>query len=211
MPYLRGRSRALLEDVAQTLRVCLFLPWASWAAGLHISAHTCRGVAFPAAAPAVRAACVDLPPDVTDTDDGGCEVTGLVPALARDLLATRLPCTTARTASLFQRPCRCALKTALVPSGHLDDWRQVMAFTPFGAEAVATSWPYLGATCCSRSRGDPPNDGIMEPPLLDDLRQGTWGKAFRKLAPRTVALHASHASAGRRAAIWNCHMASLVP
>ena len=38
---------ALLCDTAQTLRLALFLPWASWLAGLQISTHECQGLLFP--------------------------------------------------------------------------------------------------------------------------------------------------------------------
>ena len=138
------------------------------------------GVAFPSHVRDVRAACADLPVDVRDTDNGGCEVVGLVPALTRDLLERRLPARLCGEARLFQGPCTCALKTALVPSGDLDGWRQVMTHTPFGAEAVTRTWPYLGATCTSRSLDAPPADGTMEPELLRMLRHGTWGKAFAK-------------------------------
>ena len=40
---------------------------------------------------------------------------------------------------------------------------------------------------------------------------GTWGKAMLKLRTRASALHNTHASPGRRAAIWNAYMASLIP
>ena len=35
---------ALLESGAQTLRLSILLPWASWAAGLRVATHTCRGL-----------------------------------------------------------------------------------------------------------------------------------------------------------------------
>ena len=46
-------------------------------------------------------------------------------------------------------PCRCSLKTALVPAQGHEFWREVMDHTPFGGSAVKDSWPYLGAAVTS--------------------------------------------------------------
>ena len=43
------------------------------------------------------------------------------------------------------------------------------------------------------------------------MRTGTWGKAMRKMATRALTIDHIHASPGRRAAIWNAYVASLVP
>ena len=45
--------------------------------------------------------------------------------------------------------CNCSLKTALVPNRKHAHWRAVMAGTPFGANAVVNTWPYLGAAVTS--------------------------------------------------------------
>ena len=43
------------------------------------------------------------------------------------------------------------------------------------------------------------------------VRTGTWGKAMRKMETRALTVQQIQASPGRRAAIWNAYLASLVP
>ena len=43
------------------------------------------------------------------------------------------------------------------------------------------------------------------------MRKGTWGKALKKMNTRTLTVKHIHASPGRRAAIWNAYVASLIP
>ena len=212
---------ALLCDTAQVLRLALFLPWASWLAGLQISTHECQGLLFPCSPEALDVAVDTLPIRVRTLPDGQSFVTGFPPPLLRELLAVVLPSALISTSALHEVPCTCALKTAVVPAWDLDWWRSLMAYSPFGASCVHASYPYLGATCACRGRGPapPPHPDGLPPPqappqddpaLLATLRHGTWGKAVGKLGSRSRAMVASHSSAGRRAQLWNTYEASLV-
>ena len=200
---------ALLSGARQTLRVAFLLPWISRSVGLLIATHTCRRLWIHRHSPALQVALEQIPVE-WERHGHGTLVSGLTPELVRKLLCRRLGNRVGAT-EVVTRPCNCSLKTALVPASHKSWWSALMAHTPFGASAVRSQWPYLGAMCTICSEQEPPANRRMTADCFEMMRTGTWGKAMLKLRTRSAALHSTHASPGRRAAIWNAYMASLVP
>ena len=202
---------ALLSGARQALRVAFFLPWVSRAIGLHIATHHCRRLVLLEPPPEVEPALATLPVDWTRASDGTITITGLTPPVVDRLLRRRLGERVGPT-QVVHSECRCSLKTAIVPSRYAPWWRRLMDFSPFGASSVQDKWPYLGACCvvCARETAD--QTGLtMSTECLNMLRQGTWGKAMTKLRTRAASAVQTHASPGRRAAIWNTYMISLIP
>ena len=203
---------ALLTTAEQALRASIMLPWASFAAGLLVESHTCRGLVVPAQPPGLQDLCDRLPVTLSRTDAGLPLVVGLVPDLVKRLIEHDLGADAVAGAWIWQTQCRCKFKTALVPAGGQEWWKAVMSTSSFGASCVRLMWPYLGAMVAARTSDDtPPRRGGMTASQVDAMIAGTWGKAMGKMRTRSLTLHDAHASPGRRAAVWNAYIASLVP
>ena len=138
----------LINGPAQAIRACYYLIWASWAAGLEVSTHTCCRLTYAEDSQELRTACARLPVDTWCSSDGCRHVTGLPPTLLRILIG-ELWAEGGHMAVETRIACNCSLKTALVPTRKHAHWRTIMAGTPFGADAVVNTWPYLGAAVTS--------------------------------------------------------------
>ena len=149
----------LINGPKQPVRAPMYLIWASWAAGLEVSTHTCRRLTYPEDSPSLRYACANLPVKTWTDADGRRHVTGLPPAPLRALIGKLLP-DDRQDAQETRIECSCAITTALVPKHKHEAWRAVMEATPFGGSSVQATWPYLGAAVTSMSRDE-------------DLGQGT--------------------------------------
>ena len=138
----------LVRGAGQGLRASFYLVFASWMAGLEVSTHQCQALRFGRCTPELATACAALPVHRRETDGGACEVSGLpLPLLSR--LLARYMGAAAHRAEEVRYTCRCALKTALVPAAKHAEWQTIMRHSPFGEEAVRSSWPYLGAAVVS--------------------------------------------------------------
>ena len=151
------------------------------------------------------------PPDGAPLVAGPVVVTGLPSGPLRAILARRLGSCPPALAADHRTPCQCSLKSALVPASHLEWWRSLMPFSPFGSSFAKDRWPYLGAVCTSRRDAIRGDGQAFDDWLLREPRTGTWGKAFGKLGPRARAIVSTRGSAGRRAQLWSTYVASLAP
>ena len=150
-----------VDDLAALIRTALqarlashALVFASWCAGLVVSAHDCRRLRVWDWSGEDRRLASTLPVTVRPRTDGSVELTGLPPRLmasafsrGRSRNERRLECSTL--------PCRCSLKTALVPACQHSDWQAVMDSTVFTRHAVTHQWPYLGVCLASLLLVDP--------------------------------------------------------
>ena len=137
----------LLNGFVQAIHASLCLIWASWAAGLEVSTHTCRRLTCSEDSPGLRSACANLPVTTWLAEDGRRHVTGLPPVFLRSLMGQLWP-EDGHDAQETNFECSCAFKTALVPKRRHEEWRAVMEATPFGGSAVRATWPYLPEGCC---------------------------------------------------------------
>ena len=77
----------LLNGPEQAIRASFYLIWASWAAGLEVSTHTCRRFTYSEDSTGLRSACANLPVNSWLDENGRRHVTGLPPALLRSLMS----------------------------------------------------------------------------------------------------------------------------
>ena len=213
---------ALLAGASQTLRASYALVFASQAAGLVITGHSCQALHIRDISPAGLAALHDLPVTITKWAD-----TVSVTGLPSDLLASALGVTAPSTQRVARR-CDCAIKTALVPAAKPALWAALLAATPFAESAVQDCWPYLGVTVGApgprpppvprrgrRSRRHmatlPPGRHPYTDDALDRVRAATWAKPTAKAKFRVSAAAVERLSPGRRAHIWNAYTLSLLP
>ena len=78
---------ALLRGARQTLRAAFYLIFASWAAGLEVSAHECAELVYRDDSAALRTVCGKLPVIAwKDSNRGEVHVRGMPPDLLRDLI-----------------------------------------------------------------------------------------------------------------------------
>ena len=138
----------LINGPAQAMRASYYLIWASWAAGLEVSTHTCCRLTYASDSHELRTACARLPIKTWLSDDGCRHVAGMPPTIMRTLIAEIWP-TGGHLAVETHTRCTCSLKTALVPNRKHARWRTIMMGTPFRDSVVVNTWPYLGAALTS--------------------------------------------------------------
>ena len=219
----------LILGPQQALRASFYLTFASWAAGLEVSAHHCRRLEFRSDSPELRSACSRLLVATSVSSGGQRHVSGMPLPLLRDILESLAPGITAGCRDIVL-PCQCSMKTALVPARHHDAWRVVMDATPFGSSSVKALWPYLGAavTSCVADPSSPLRHGLANPSLhvrrervgdpaswcpamIQHLVKATWRRAEERMTHRASIIAGANASFGRRALMWNAYADSLVP
>ena len=138
----------LINGPAQAMRASYYLIWASWAAGLQVTTHTCCRPAYTTDSHELRTACARLPIKTWLSDDGCRHVAGMPPSIIRALIAEIWP-RGGHSAVETHTRCTCSLKTALVPNRKHARWRTIMMGTPFRDSVVVNTWPYLGAALTS--------------------------------------------------------------
>ena len=143
----------LINGPWQAMRASYYLIWASWAAGLQVTTHTCCRLTYTTDCHELRTACARLPITTWRSDDGCRHVAGMPPAIVRTLIAGIWP-NGGHLAVETHTRCTCSLKTALVPSRKHARWRAIMVGTPFRDSVVVNTWPYLGAALTSAVDGD---------------------------------------------------------
>ncbi len=177
---------------------------ASKCAGLKVKAHACQGLAGPAAVlnPAVLAAFRILPVTVESAGDVTA-IWGLPPALllaiVRSLSPHAAPC------HPVAWPCRCKLKTAVVPVAGMDRWRAMMTGGIFEGRNITRSWPYLGAAAACPHPGPGAALGRWHPAALTVVQTQTWAPGMAKLVARATEIQQLRSSFGIRAAEWNMY------
>ena len=104
-PIVEGMSRAIsvdaptyVDDLAglingprQAIRASYYLIWASWAAGLQVTTHTCWRLTYASDSHDLRTACARLPVKTWLSEDGCRHVAGMPPALLRNMLSDLWP------------------------------------------------------------------------------------------------------------------------
>ena len=135
----------LINGPAQAMRASYYLIWASWAAGLEVSTHTCCRPTYASDSHELRTACARLPVKTWLSDDGCRHVAGIPPTIMRTLIGEIWP-TGGHLAVETHTRCTCSLKAALVPNRKHARWRTIMMGIPF---RVVNTWPYLGAALTS--------------------------------------------------------------
>ena len=198
---------ALLRGPREVAAGQLLLLAASRAAGLHVEGHTCASLHAPRSAACWLRALAEVLPLVVKEDAEGLEITGLPPCVVAQLAVGLAGPIALAGATVRRGPCRCGLKTAVVPARGAEAWVGLLAETPFGGAAVHDCWPYLGA-CVAVVDDGPDGEAAQEGAALL-VAEGTWAKPTAKAEGRAARLGLHHGSAGRRARHWNTYRAPL--
>ncbi len=139
---------ALIRTALQARLAAHALVFASWCAGLVVSAHDCRRLRVQDWSPRDDVTAASLLVMVRRLPDASAEITGLPPRLLVAVFSRSSQCA-GRQLTCCTLPCRCSLKTALVPAVRHREWQAVMDDTVFTRHAVTTQWPYLGVVLAS--------------------------------------------------------------
>ena len=199
---------ALVWGARQAVRAMLFLLAAGHAAGLLAEGHMCAWVECTGLSPAARSALAHLPVVITEA--------GAVSALRgvdADTLCTLLSHAVPHWCAehwIRRTTCTCGIKTAVVPASQRDQWRLAMTHSPFRADSVVDTWQYLGVGVAGLTMTDVGRAPVYTQDALRAVQQATWGRALRKADLRARGMLAAQASPGRRAALWNTYVTSLV-
>ena len=108
------------------------------------------------------------------------------------------------------RPCRCKLKTAIVPVAGVQRWRAALAAGVVTGGNIVDHWKYLGAAAASPHPGPGPYAGSWPAAALGAAQAFSWAPALAKIGLRAGAVAALRGSFGLRATEWNMYVAPLV-
>ena len=197
---------ALTSDTLQMLKSQTFLIAAANVAGLKADVHTCTHVEGVGRGREVRALLSPLPARVAVRSNGDFSVKGLPASFVMPLLTSADPGLVAG-AVIRSSPCKCKVKSMVIPARSPETWREAMGASVFGPGAVQLVGPYLGVTLASPAN---PVAGPGARAALSAARELTWESATDKLCARAEELAERVASPALRASHWNTYMVPVV-
>ena len=197
---------ALTSDALQMLRAQTFLVAAAHIAGLKADVHSCTQLEGKAHGQRIRSLLAPLPVKVTVRDDGGFSIKGLPATYLRPLLRAANP-DYVEGCTVRSSPCKCKVKSMVIPARHSPAWECAMCTSVFGAGAIHSFGPYLGVTLASP---DLPLGGNGTRANAAHARAITWEAATDKLCARAEELCGKAASPTLRASHWNTYMVPIV-
>ena len=137
---------ALVWGPEHGLAVEIFVMAAGHAAGLRVDAHTCSSFHAHSGIDTARRILRALPVRVHAVGyHGGFRMTGVHGVLTRRLLEPVFTEQWARLSWIEHFPCRCIVKTQVIPSSRVEEWAAALCESPFGVGSVSDHGPYLGA------------------------------------------------------------------
>ena len=173
----------LATGPAHANRILVLLTAAGHAAGLRMDMHHCTRLSATSgraeASRLLRPLPVHLLPAPGYPD--GFVTQGMPGDFCFRILSLALGPAWAATAHVRKNKCTCAVKTVIVPSGHIEDWKQAMDGSLFRATAIHTSAPYLGVHVGARAYSLPPPNGAWSPQQLNRIREESWLPAIAKV------------------------------
>ena len=201
-PHLRRRPRRSCQLTT------LLLLAASACAGLKVETHSCQGIAGPAAVlnQATLANFRTLPVAVDRAGDL-VAVWGLPPSLLLAVVHLLHPGSSCHAVT---RPCRCKLKTAIVPIAGVSRWRAAMTGGIITGGNITGHWKYLGAAAASPHPGLGPYRGTWPLASVGTVQTLSWAPGLAKVASRAGAVAELRGSFGLRSTEWNMYVAPLV-
>ena len=156
---------------------------AGHAAGLRIDAHSCSSFHARSGIDEAKEVLRAMPVAVHAVGyHGGFRVTGIPGALTRRLLGPKFDGHWTAGSWVEHFPCRCVVKTQVVPSSRVAEWADALRESPFGAGSAVDQGPYLGACLHCRAHG----------PLGSDGRRRLAGGSRRRRAARHVGSRDGH-------------------
>lgn len=193
---------------AHANRLLILLTAAGHAAGLRMDMHQCSTLHATTGKQQTARLLRPCPARVLGAPGRGPDaftIHGMPGQFCMKVLTHALGHGWASTAWVSSSFCSCTVKTVLVPAHRIDDWKEAMDYSLFGASAVRLSAPYLGGQIGAVAHGAPPTDGRWTLEQLERICRETWPNAIGKYKQRTAALHGS-ASIGMRTAHMNIYI-----
>ena len=202
---------ALVWGPGQALAVEVFIMAAGLAAGLRVDAHTCTTFHASSGIGAAKAILGAMPVAVHAVGrDGGFRVTGVPGALTRTLLEAKLGAGWAAGCRIEHHPCRCIVKTQVIPGSRVEEWARALSESPFGANSAVDHGPYLGACLHCRAHGalGATEGGEWQASAAEGARHATWTRATGMITRRATESDQAVGSHAQKASEWNVYAIS---
>ena len=203
---------ALTYGPSKTVEAQLFLIAVGRVAGLYTEPHHCTTLGAPSGID--TATRILRPFGITPRSVGslgGFTAQGMPARVMRGLIAAQLGPEWAGTARIKTKPCKCKIKTSVVPRHDIEGWRKAMIMSPFGTQAVCSSAQYLGVKVCSKGEARLANPEVWSADAQNTIRRTAWEGPIKKFEERAEDAHDLQLSPGHRAANFNTYLVSLIP
>ena len=203
---------ALVWGPEQALAVQIFVMAAGHAAGLRIDAHSCSSFHARSGIDTARIVLGAMPVAVHAVGyRGGFRVTGIPAALTQRLLKPKFDEQWAASNWIEYFPCRCIVKTQVIPSSRVEEWADELRESPFGAGSAVDHGPYLGACLHCRAHGslEGAGDGDWQRSAADGARYATWTRATGTIVRRADESDLAVGSHAQKASEWNVYIISV--
>ena len=202
---------ALVWGPEQALAVEVFVMAVGHAAGLRIDAHSCSSFHADSGIDTAKAVLRAMPVAVHAVGySGGFRVTSIPGALTRKLLEPRFDDRWAASCWIEYFPCRCIVKTQVIPSSRVEEWADALRESPFGADSAVDHGPYLGACLHCRAHGSLGDTigGDWQRGAADGARHATWTRATGTIVRRADESDLAVGSHAQKASEWNVYVIS---
>ena len=202
---------ALVWGPEQTLAVEIIVMAAGHAAGVRIDAHSCSTFHACSGIDTAREVLGAMPVAVHAVGyHGGFRVTGILGALTHRLLEPKFDGHWAESSWFEHFPCRCNVKTQVIPSSLVEEWADALRESPFGAGSAVDHGPYLGACLHCRAHGslEGTGDGDWHGSAADGARYATWTRATGTIVRRADESDLAIGSHAQKAGEWNVYVIS---
>ena len=138
-------------------------------------------------------------------------MTGVPGVLTRRLLEPGFTEQWARLGWIEHFPCRCIVKTQVIPSSRVEEWAAALCEFPFGVGSVSDHGPYLGACLHCRAHGSlgGMQDGDWQEHAADGARYATWTRSTGTIVRRADESEQAIGSHAQKADVWNIYVISV--
>ena len=203
---------ALVWGPEQALAVEIFIMAAGHAAGLRIDAHTRSSFHARSGIDAAIRILKALPVKIHAVGyQGDFRVTGIPGVLTRRILDPGFIEQWARLGWIEHFPCRCIVKTQVIPSSRVEEWAAALSESPFGPGSVSDHGPYLGACLHCRAHGSLAGTDIGDwhRHAADGARYATWTRATGTIVRRADESEQAIGPHAQKASPWNIYVISV--
>ena len=180
------------------------------AAGLSTDVHTCSCIGATQGKAEASRLLTPFPVIIKAEPSEGCDAftaQALPGNFLLAILTAALGEEWASSATIYARPCNCAIKTAVVPESGTTEWEQALVLCPYGKKAVRPRYAYRGISlgCAAIELLDVP--GIWSAYAIEDNSAATWAPAVGRIQSRGSAV-AGALSLAIRSVDWSMFMDS---
>ena len=176
------------------------------------STHTCSSFHTDSGIDEAKRILTALPVKIYAVGyQGGFRATGMPGVLTRRILEPQFTEQWARLSWIEHFPCRCIVKTQVIPSSRIEEWAAALSKSPFGPSSVSDHRPHLGACLHCRTHGPLMGTGIGDWLRLaaGGARHATWTRATCTIVKRVDESEQAIGSHAQEAITWNIYVTSV--